>query len=178
MGVNHPTQGRGARAQVGTQSMLPTRWQAKCDPLGLAGPRRPTKAPASASHAKMLRIVDATRARRDLRLLNLKRELSRDSMGHTRIMVRKDRIYDAPNLVEISKVRSRHRCRGVRPYAEGAPSDPDDGGLPPFDLLAPGPSPGWHGHQGRRTQRAAVAARTGRPRSSTADPRVGSTPQP
>jgi hypothetical protein len=50
---------------------------------------------------KMLRIVNATRARRDLHLLKLDRTLSRDSMTHTRIMVRKDRIYDPPNLAEI-----------------------------------------------------------------------------
>jgi uncharacterized protein YkwD len=50
---------------------------------------------------KMLRIVNATRARHDLRLLKLNRELSRDAMVHTRIMVRKDRIYDPPNLAEI-----------------------------------------------------------------------------
>jgi hypothetical protein len=50
---------------------------------------------------KMLRIVNATRARRDLHLLKLNRALSRDSLRHTRIMVRKDRIYDPPNLDEI-----------------------------------------------------------------------------
>jgi uncharacterized protein YkwD len=50
---------------------------------------------------KMLRIVNATRARRDLHLLKLNRALSRDSLRHTRIMVRKDRIYDPPNLAEI-----------------------------------------------------------------------------
>lgn len=50
---------------------------------------------------KMLRIVNATRARHDLHLLKLDRALSRDSMTHTRIMVRKDRIYDPPNLAEI-----------------------------------------------------------------------------
>lgn len=50
---------------------------------------------------KMLRIVNATRERRDLPLLSLNRALSRDSMRHTRIMVRKDRIYDPPNLDEI-----------------------------------------------------------------------------
>ena len=50
---------------------------------------------------KMLRIVNATRARRDLPLLKLDRELSRDSTRHTRIMVRLDRIYDPPNLAEI-----------------------------------------------------------------------------
>ena len=52
-------------------------------------------------HVKMLRIVNATRARRDLHLLKLDRALSRDSMTHTRIMVRKDRIYDPPNLAMI-----------------------------------------------------------------------------
>ena len=50
---------------------------------------------------KMLRIVNATRARRDLHLLKLDRALSRDSMRHTRIMVRKDRIFDPPNLAQI-----------------------------------------------------------------------------
>jgi hypothetical protein len=50
---------------------------------------------------KMLSIVNATRARRDLHLLKLNRALSRDSMRHTRIMVRKDRIFDPPNLAQI-----------------------------------------------------------------------------
>ena len=50
---------------------------------------------------KLLRIVNATRARHDLHLLKLNRALSRDSMRHTRIMVRKNRIYDPPNLAEI-----------------------------------------------------------------------------
>jgi hypothetical protein len=50
---------------------------------------------------KMLRIVNATRERRDLHLLKLNRVLSRDSLEHTRRMVRVDRIFDPPNLVEI-----------------------------------------------------------------------------
>ncbi|MGH2591348.1 MAG: CAP domain-containing protein [Actinomycetota bacterium] len=50
---------------------------------------------------KMLDIVNRTRARHDLRLLKLNRELSRDSLVHTRKMVRNDRIYDPPNLAEI-----------------------------------------------------------------------------
>jgi uncharacterized protein YkwD len=50
---------------------------------------------------KMLRIVNRTRARHDLRLLRLDRELSRDSMPHTRKMIRRDRIFDPPNLADI-----------------------------------------------------------------------------
>lgn len=50
---------------------------------------------------KMLRIVNQTRARHDLRALRLDRDLSRDSMKHTRRMVRQDRIFDPPNLDEI-----------------------------------------------------------------------------
>lgn len=50
---------------------------------------------------KMLDIVNRTRARHDLRLLKLNRELSKDSLVHTRKMVRDDRIYDPPNLAEI-----------------------------------------------------------------------------
>jgi uncharacterized protein YkwD len=50
---------------------------------------------------KMLEIVNRTRARHDLRLLKLNRELSTDSLVHTRKMVRDDRIYDPPNLAEI-----------------------------------------------------------------------------
>jgi uncharacterized protein YkwD len=50
---------------------------------------------------KMLDIVNRTRARHDLRLLKLNRELSKDSLVHTRKMVRNDRIYDPPNLAEI-----------------------------------------------------------------------------
>jgi hypothetical protein len=50
---------------------------------------------------KMLEIVNRTRARHDLRLLKLNRELSGDSLVHTRKMVRDDRIYDPPNLAEI-----------------------------------------------------------------------------
>jgi uncharacterized protein YkwD len=51
--------------------------------------------------SKMLRIVNATRARRDLHPLRLNRTLSRDSLKHTRRMVRVDRIFDPPNLDEI-----------------------------------------------------------------------------
>jgi cysteine-rich secretory family protein len=50
---------------------------------------------------KMLRIVNSTRERHDLGRLRLDRELSRDSMTHTRRMVRDDRIFDPPNLSEI-----------------------------------------------------------------------------
>jgi hypothetical protein len=53
------------------------------------------------SQRKMLDIVNRTRARHDLRLLKLNRELSKDSLVHTRKMVRNDRIYDPPNLAEI-----------------------------------------------------------------------------
>jgi uncharacterized protein YkwD len=64
------------------------------------------QAPAAAAAGdgyqhKMLDIVNRTRARHDLRLLKLDRELSRDSLVHTRKMVRNDRIYDPPNLAEI-----------------------------------------------------------------------------
>ena len=64
------------------------------------------QAPAAAAagdgyQRKMLDIVNRTRARHDLRLLKLNRELSRDSLVHTRKMVRNDRIYDPPNLAEI-----------------------------------------------------------------------------
>jgi len=52
-------------------------------------------------HVMLRRIVTAPRARRDLPLLKLNRALSRDAMKHTRIMVRKDRIFDPPNLAEI-----------------------------------------------------------------------------
>jgi len=64
------------------------------------------QAPAAAAagqgyQRKMLDIVNRTRARHDLRLLKLNRELSKDSLVHTRKMVRNDRIYDPPNLAEI-----------------------------------------------------------------------------
>ncbi|MGH2591416.1 MAG: CAP domain-containing protein, partial [Actinomycetota bacterium] len=50
---------------------------------------------------KLLDIVNRTRARHDLRLLKLNRDLSKDSLVHTRKMVLNDRIYDPPNLAEI-----------------------------------------------------------------------------
>ena len=50
---------------------------------------------------KLLRIVNRTRARHDLRLLKFNRSLSVPSEKHTRRMIRKDKIYDPPNLEEI-----------------------------------------------------------------------------
>jgi hypothetical protein len=50
---------------------------------------------------KMLRIVNQTRARHDLRLLKLDRALSKDSVPHTRKMIRKDRLFDPLNLADI-----------------------------------------------------------------------------
>jgi uncharacterized protein YkwD len=50
---------------------------------------------------KLLRIVNRTRARHDLRLLKIDRSLSRPAEKHTRRMIRKDRIFDPPDLEEI-----------------------------------------------------------------------------
>jgi uncharacterized protein YkwD len=50
---------------------------------------------------KLLRIVNRTRERHDLRALRFDRALSRDAERHTRRMIRKDRIFDPPDLDEI-----------------------------------------------------------------------------
>jgi len=50
---------------------------------------------------KLLRIVNRTRDRHDLRLLKIDRSLSRPSERHTRRMIRQDRLFDPPNLEEI-----------------------------------------------------------------------------
>ena len=50
---------------------------------------------------KLLRIVNRTRDRHDLRQLKFVRSLAVDAEAHTRHMIRKNRIYDPPNLAEI-----------------------------------------------------------------------------
>jgi uncharacterized protein YkwD len=51
--------------------------------------------------AKLLRIVNETRARHDLPRVKLNVSLSRHARVHTREMIRNNRIYDPPNLDEI-----------------------------------------------------------------------------
>lgn len=48
--------------------------------------------------AKLVRMVNATRERHNLRALRIDRSLSRDAVHHTHRMIRKDTIYDPPNL--------------------------------------------------------------------------------
>lgn len=51
--------------------------------------------------AKLLRIVNETRSRHDLRRVKIDLSLSRESRAHTRRMIDDNRIYDPPNLDEI-----------------------------------------------------------------------------
>ena len=51
--------------------------------------------------AKLLRLLNRTRERHDLRPLELDRSLSREARTHTRHMIRRDRIYHPPDLREI-----------------------------------------------------------------------------
>ena len=58
-------------------------------------------APASAGtgyRARVLRMVNATRAKHDLRKLRIDQSFTRDAMRHTRRMVRRNVLYDPPNL--------------------------------------------------------------------------------
>lgn len=58
-------------------------------------------APASAGtgyRARILHLVNATRAKHDLRKLRIDRSLSRDAMRHTRRMVRRNLLYDPRHL--------------------------------------------------------------------------------
>ncbi|HZD16699.1 MAG TPA: CAP domain-containing protein [Actinomycetota bacterium] len=52
---------------------------------------------------KLLRMVNRARERNDLKPLGLDRSLSREAKKHTRRMIRKDRIYDPPDLDRILK---------------------------------------------------------------------------
>lgn len=50
---------------------------------------------------KLIRIVNETRERRDLRPLRMDRSLNRPARAHTREMIRRNRIYDPPDLRQI-----------------------------------------------------------------------------
>ena len=71
--------------------------------LLLLGPVRASDAAASVGRLehKLLRIVNETRDRHDLRALKFVRSLSVDGERHTRKMIRRNRIYDPPNLNDI-----------------------------------------------------------------------------
>ncbi len=63
-----------------------------------------TAPPANAGtgyRARLLRLVNASRERHDLRKLRIDRSLSRDAMRHTRRMVRRDVVYDPRNLAKM-----------------------------------------------------------------------------
>ena len=63
----------------------------------------PAKAMSSEAgyRAKLLRMLNRTRERHDLRPLDLQLRLSRDAKKHTRSMIRDDRIFDPPDLDRI-----------------------------------------------------------------------------
>jgi uncharacterized protein YkwD len=70
--------------------------------LGLGVVQAPTADAAFGRlEKKLLRIVNRTRERHDLRLLKMDRSLSRPSERHTRKMIRQDRLFDPRNLEEI-----------------------------------------------------------------------------
>jgi len=50
---------------------------------------------------KLLQIINRTRARHDLRLLKIDRSLSPPAEKHTRRMIRKNRLFDPPNLEQL-----------------------------------------------------------------------------
>jgi uncharacterized protein YkwD len=62
-------------------------------------------APAAAAddgyRGTLLELVNESRARHDLHPLRFDRSLSRDAKAHTRRMVRRDLIFDPPNLEEV-----------------------------------------------------------------------------
>lgn len=62
---------------------------------------QPADAAFGRPEKKLLRIVNRTREKHDLRLLKIDRSLSRPSEKHTRKMIRQDRLFDPPNLQEI-----------------------------------------------------------------------------
>ena len=67
--------------------------------LGIASP-----APAGAGDLRarrLLRIVNATRERHDLRLLKLESSLNAPARKHTNRMIDDDRLYDPPNLQQL-----------------------------------------------------------------------------
>ena len=51
--------------------------------------------------AKLLRMVNATRDKRDLHTLRVDKSLTRDALRHTRRMIAKNAIYDPRNLTKI-----------------------------------------------------------------------------
>ncbi len=60
--------------------------------------------PASAGQgyrSTMLHLVNDARARHDLRAVKLRVSLSRRASRHTRLMIRRDRVFDPPNLQQI-----------------------------------------------------------------------------
>jgi uncharacterized protein YkwD len=69
--------------------------------LGLGLPQAPAAGAAEGFEAKLLRIVNTTRERHDLRALKLDASLSDQARAHTRRMIQRARIYDPPNLDEI-----------------------------------------------------------------------------
>jgi hypothetical protein len=68
-----------------------------CAAFGLHAPR----AEAATPRSKLFRLINHSRTRHDLRRVKLDRSLSRDARRWSRVMLRKDRIYDPPRLSQI-----------------------------------------------------------------------------
>lgn len=69
--------------------------------------------PVSAGYRhKLLRMVNASRARHDLRLLKVDRSLARDAARHTRRMLRRNTLYDPRNLSKILEDEPWERMGG------------------------------------------------------------------
>lgn len=69
--------------------------------LGLGVANAPEAEAGDGYRAKLLRMLNRTRERHDLLPLELDRSLSREAKKHVRQMVRKDRIFDPPDLQSI-----------------------------------------------------------------------------
>jgi uncharacterized protein YkwD len=69
--------------------------------LALVVTGAPRASAGAGYRAKLLRLINASRERDDLRPLKLNLSLSDDARTHTRKMLRQDRIFDPPNLDEI-----------------------------------------------------------------------------
>lgn len=69
--------------------------------LGIGTVQAPSAQAGTGYRAKLLRMLNRARERHDLEPLDLSRSLSRDAMKHTRRMIRKDQIFDPPDLERI-----------------------------------------------------------------------------
>ncbi|HEX6230465.1 MAG TPA: CAP domain-containing protein [Actinomycetota bacterium] len=69
--------------------------------LGLGTVAAPTATAGDGYRGTLLRMLNRTRERHDLKPLAIHRELSKDARTHTRRMIREDRVFDPPNLQQI-----------------------------------------------------------------------------